>query len=418
MVSKNKTRNNILAFILGFLTVNNVLYLFVVGDTPILMAYVFGTYFILLYLLISIKKVIYNTTTTPKLLVLFFSWILFSSIQTIVYRGSMSVWLSGIIELILVMTIMYSTMILEDRYAYIVKGIIFGVQINFIIVIFEEVLDTLGLTFILNEAIPVLKPFTELLYIGSVGRGLFAEPGHLMRSITILFFIIYPQVRKYKLLNRILVYILFAIIAMTSGSASFIYFILGIILLYIWSSGKNVSKWMKGILITMIILLVLAICATFIPFLNNITTVALKSFFDIFNSSDVSNSIRIQGMLNALKVIQEYPIFGCGWNQFATHFEKFGFLSHYVRGSYSYALELFAEIGIGAFFYFGFIILNIIRMKKRSDNIFDISFTIALIMYLLVCITTDFSFDPSIALLLGIVSKREQQIRLANKTCK
>jgi hypothetical protein len=297
-------------------------------------------------------------------------------------------------------------LILENYTLELIKGITAGIIASIILSLYAFWQFKLGNVFTLKEYFPQITDIV-VLKVGSSFRpsGFFKESGHLMRYINLFFLIIMGKkhcdekssLRKYLFVIPIL------IIEALSLSSAVVFYIFGIVVTIL-----NYMRIKKTVKKNYFILAFVGILIITVGFAAGISIFASLSagVTDLFNTNDVGNLVRIQGMLGAIEIIKEYWITGCGWNGFPTVFKKMGFVTKYVFGSYSSALTLIAELGLFSLFYFYFLISKINTLFFKASNLYDICLGSSLIVYLLEFGTTNYDFDPAVAILVGLVLLR------------
>lgn len=391
-----------MAFILGLLSANNVFYLFVVGTTPILFICVYAL-LCLGYLFLTKPSMINSAVKSiPKLLWLFLGCTLLSIFLVVLFnRAYIYQWAVGIVDLLLYSAIVLLVIALKDNLSAIATGIAFGVIINALFVIYAFVLFKGGTIFTLQNLFPEWNMPIQLLYNDFRGWGLFLEPGHLMRYVATVSIFVYIATRKTnKGLSLAFLFSVVVIMIFTISSAIAV-FVVGLIAFFLFVGKIDIKKTAPVFLISGIAFLVFFILSKTTTFGAEIWNYFIDGLFNI-TESDVSSNIRKTGMQNAIDVIKEYPVIGCGWNIFTKVFQDFGYYTIDVRGSYSALLSLIAELGIGALTYISFICSSTLHCLK-SKSVSNIALGCSIMIYFALYSLTDYSINGDCAVFIGLI---------------
>lgn len=394
--------DTLIPFLYGVLATNNIVYLFVVGNTPIMLTNFVAFLIIVLTYLTNSKKVVLAIRDIPIGLKIWCVCALLSVVQVLIYHPTyLYQWFVGIIEMALNICVLLMVLIYRKKLDDILKGVSVGLIFNFVRIGYELLNYRMGKIANFSE----IYPYSDILvnYIGNAfrGEGFFREPGHLMR-FTVLFAIplIVIAKRKSKVAFYLILIIIGSIFASTL-SASLLIFVFGLIIYFIFAgnmTSKQVIKYGIGIFLITTIIVVAYFNVGFIKiFLDRLLFSTGNAF-----AEDKSNSTRLMGMSYALTLIKEYPILGSGWNTLTPLFKKFGFYGkNTVLGSYSYALTLFEQLGLGAVAYFYFMIKNAVENLKCHDEL-SVAFGASMIMAFFMTISTDFTFYANSAFFFGV----------------
>lgn len=393
----------ILAWILGFLCCNNIFYAFVVGSTPIMFIYVYAI-FALGVLVIKNKGLFPNFFLyVPTSLKLFMIFIVFSGLSTLIlYTSYIYQYFVGVIEIILHVLLIALIMWLNDCKNEIYKGIAVGIIVNFALVVYGYIRYRQGVIFSLNDLFPAIEIKTQ--YIGNAyrGVGLFKEPGHLMRFVSVMILPVFASLFDKFSFKALILLIAVLVISAFSLSSSLIILLIGIVAYYFAFDPTDILKKVR-------ILIGMAVAVSLVLFIAK-SSPDLSVFVDSFQSgledifSDSSgNEIRKSGMSGAINVIKQTLPLGSGWNTFTKVFESLGYYSEDVKGSYSEMLSLIAEVGFSAVLYLWFVLSTSISYLKQSKNAAYVSIGVALLIYLSLMFMTDYGLEPGMAVLLGIV---------------
>ena len=399
--SPNETRHKVFPFLLGLLSANNVVYLFVVSNTPVLLFYVYAS------LLFVFMFAIDNSRFSLKFLVfelkLFITFVFISGISVLLFNPSyIKRWIVGIIMLFLFFVGVYDVFLFRKDKEYIYKGIIVGITINFLMVAYETVNRLQGRVVNLADVFPAMN--IARLYVGNAIRcqGFFCEPGHLMRYLAIVFFLLLPWVMKYSLYKRLLLLLIVITISSLTRSNSLLFFVLGVLFLFVLSNSKKKKLW-KEILLTFVILIVSVLLARGFPFAQRLIDGFVEGMISTFKEVN-GESDRIIGMKGAFFIIRQYPLIGCGWNLLTSVMSDNGLLiSGQVTGSFSFVLSLFAELGIGASVIIVFFIRRSFFLIKQKSSFELMCCGVGLLVYFGISIATDYGFEPGVVVLFGVV---------------
>ncbi len=177
----------VMAFLIGLLSANNILYVFVVGSTPIYTINVFCVIcFVVLTIIEGGKIPVFSNIPVSLKVLLFF--IVLSFLPVILFNRQYTYrWFVGIISLILSLVVIYVVMWLEDYHRYIYIGVAVGIIINAAFTLYTYILYQQGIMFTLSDYFPALN--MPIQYSSNPFRawGLFKEPGHMMRYMAIMF---------------------------------------------------------------------------------------------------------------------------------------------------------------------------------------------------------------------------------------
>lgn len=389
------------AFLLGLFSANNIIYCFVVGNTPIMLINVFAAICFFIVLVTRPGDIARAISCTSQDLRLTFLYITCSVLAMLVGSSRyQQAGLMGYIALLLNIMVLLLTIVYRDYREDIEKGIFWGIVINICFVLVEFVMYRSGRILSLRDLFPQNSSFSlQSLSKSFRPMGLFKEPGHLIRYIGVMMLIAWQYGKETRNFWKYFYVIGGLLVFAVSRSSSVAYFLLGLFIFLMRSvaqangriSKKSVAYVVLGILGIGILL-----------FFGGGLLEALISGITDFSLDDLGNSGRILGMNSTISVIRNNSIFGSGWNSIYRRLYESGFINRYVQGSYSVALELFAELGVGSIFYYYFLINKTHRLFRAQHTASDIAIASSMFVYLLLFCTTDYAFDGSVALLLGI----------------
>ncbi|MEN6460265.1 MAG: O-antigen ligase family protein [Syntrophomonas sp.] len=403
-VKTNSQWNSAMAFILGLLSTNNIVYLFVVGTTPIMLICVYSVVCLFLILLFQGGRIVNFTKYITLDLKLFFIGIFVSIVSILLFNiGNAYQWLVGIVDLLLYLTIVILVIVVKDYRKSIMRGILIGLIINVLFIAYAYYLYLHGTVFTLSEVFPAVN--VKIAYIGNDfrGWGLFKEPGHLMRFIAIFILLLWEELFGSLSVKSISVMAMIAFMVMFSESASILILVFGIFL-YIFIAGRtNPGKFLQAVAIIAFAILSLVLLATRISVLQTLLNTFTAGFVDAFVPSG-GNSTRFTGIDSVLGIIKEYPLIGCGWNTLTKLFISNDLYNlNNAKGAYSEGLSLIAEVGLWSLFYFGFLIRKTWSFLKNRKDLHTLALGCSLLIYFVLYFTTDFCIDGGSAILLGLV---------------
>lgn len=398
-ITENRTKSrhrfeSLMMLITGMFSCTNVVSAFVVGSTSIAWMNVLTVLFLFFCIVLNkgkLKNVIHYFTRD----LLFTGFFIFLSVvQVILFNpNNLYQWAVGCVAVALNGLIIVFILEEKEYKNLLYSGLIIGIAINFAVSIYAMVLYNRGVILDLASYFPNTSGISRMYLSNSFrARGLFKEQGHLMRYIAI---IALPVIAFAKKSNRILYYCTVGMViflAAFSGSSALAIFLLGVAVYIILVNGKTAWR-MFGFLILIIcgVSLVLVLGRN-IPFFQRLTVAFRIGVLSIFDTES-ANADRLQGMKYAIEIIKEYPIIGCGWNQFTKIFMDKGFYGDQIFGSYSAGLSLIAEIGFASLCYFFFCVKKAFELIRSRMDEESIAVGVSLLIYLLLFFTTDFSFD-------------------------
>lgn len=402
--------NRLFAFLIGFLSANNIVYVFKVGNTTIKAIGVIALIGLVHIAVIKKGRIKSPFHMLPNSLRYYFLFVILSFIPVLLFnRDLINRWVVGIVAMLMMASVIVLVVLLyKDYKSDIFEGIYVGFVINALLILWGLFNHSRGISFTLAEYFPseVIAP----VYLGGPfrGSGLFREPGHLMRYTTVfcLPLIYYYRSNRRKMVISIICTII--ILAFTRSSMA-IAFGIEIVLLILVVSSKDVKSFRK----VFALIATSVIAAATIPALRNfINNQVFSGFVDFTNYR--YEITRLTGMENAIKVALQYPVLGTGWNTLTMVYEKLGlniFISNGFGGgsnvntAFSEGLTIFAETGIFSFLYYWFIIKQSLSLIKNRDGL-SISLGISLVGYFILFFLSDYSFNlnGSVAVLIGVAA--------------
>lgn len=178
---------------------------------------------------------------------------------------------------------------------------------------------------------------------------------------------------KYKLL----IFALFSLVMMVTGSKKITIIFLINIMMYFWYERSKIAGWAKLFVISLIVMY----CIFFVPYFYNILgfriEVMLESLFSHNVHASYSTEIRELMIEEAFGFFLENPLFGGGWNYFYAH-TVYGY--EYSHCNYT---EMLSSFGIfGTMLYYSRHFKNIVFCWKFRSLIFNNKSFIILILAL------------------------------------
>jgi len=381
---------NFTGFIFGTFIANDVIYVFVVGQTPILVTYLFSLLIVLVTIVLNFRALTNRIMMIPKSFKAFIVISLFSILSVILFNDRfVNIWLNGIILLILNLLVMISTLLLYRNKIFVSRGILVGILINLIFSLYEYFSYSSGVIFNLKNMFPHINIYQAELYWTFRAQGLFSEPGHLMRFLAISFFLIYPDIQS-KYLKYLFIVAAISISILTKSSTSLIFFVA--LLLYFSQEivmGKRKNVFLLPLIGSFGTLMYILYLVDSKVQSTQILTLILNQF-----SRVDSNNIRISGMKNALYVFFKNPLIGYGWNMLPSVFNRYDFINENVQGSYSFLLSLFVELGIFASIFVYFLGKEVYHLVSCYNLKSGRTYLFGLLVLITLMTTTNLSFQP------------------------
>lgn len=379
-----------MGFIFGACITNDVIYVFVVGQTPILVAYLLSFLIVLVTVALNFRALTNRIMMIPKSFKAFIIICLLSIVGVIIFNDRfINIWLNGIILLILNLLIMIATLLLYRNKTFVSRGILVGIFINLIISLYEYFSYSNGVIFNLKNMFPHINIYQAEPYWAFRAQGLFSEPGHLMRFLAISFFLVYPDIKS-KYLKNLFIVAALSISILTKSSASLIFFVA---LLFYFSQEIMMKKKKNVFLLPLIGSLSTLILILYLIDSKVQSTQILTSLLNQFSRVD-SNNIRISGMKNALYVFFKNPIIGYGWNMLPSVFSRYDFINENVQGSYSFLLSLFVELGLFASIFVYFLGKEVYHLVSCYNLKLSRTYLFGLLVLIILITTTNLSIQP------------------------
>lgn len=413
---KSSRLNSIIAFLIGFLSANNIVYVFSVGNTTIKAIAVVALIGLAIIAVNNHGRLLNPFYMLPQSLRLSFAFILLSFVPVLLFnRDTFYQWFVGIIAFLLMCFVAAIVLLLYDDYKeYIYNGIYWGMIINTLLILIGLFNFSRGISFTLAEFFPAETIANVYLGHSYRGSGLFREGGHLMRYVAVMGFplMYYYKGNKKKMLIAMISMII--ILAYTRSSTAVVFGLEVAILILIFV-GKNARSFWRA-LAAIVAVIIAAVVIT--PIRNFMVDNIFSGFIDI--TTYRIQTTRLTGIRSAIKVAEQYPIIGSGWNTLSKIFQKMGynvFISNgfgggeYLSAAFSEGLTMLAELGIFSFFYYWFIIKSSVSLLRNRDSL-SVALGVSLIGYFLLFFITDFSFNLNgcVAVLIGLSIGRMREM--------
>lgn len=387
------------AFFLGLLSANNIVYLFVVGSTPIYLVSVYALVLNVLLFVAEPSKVNASFKYPTRDFLAFLLCIGLSAISLLLYNGDYSYqYVVGLINLFLFLNIIGSVILLKEYVSSLMMGIAVGVAVNFCFVLYAYYSYSHGTIFSLSEVFPATGMLVSNLWNDFRAFGVFREAGHLMRFLALM---LLPLLAWSRALKKPLRYaLLITIFAMMAVTRSSTVPVLLVILFLFWAMRRaNRSKAISGLVIVTIAMVAYAMIFV-IPINNEIILGLRDSLLDPFSGSS-GNTERATGMSLAFSLVEESPILGHGWSTLTPLYREYGYYS-VTNGSFSFVLSCIVEIGIGVIPFVVFLLSKSARLIKRQ-SFFEQCVGGALFVYCALAFITDWGLDAPVCIVIALV---------------
>lgn len=404
--------NKMFAFLIGFLSANNIVYVFCVGNTTIKAIAVVAIMGLVCIAASNHGRITNPITMLPQSLQICLTFILLSFIPVLIFnRDILYQWIVGIIAFLLMCCVIAVVLLLYNDYKdYLFQGIYVGMIVNALLLLWGLLNFYRGISFTLAEFFPAET--IANVYLGSHyrGSGLFREGGHLMRYTALFAFplIIYYKNNSRKLIISIISIII--ILAFTRSSTAVVFGLEIAILILVYVGKDRKSFWYA-----LFAIVALSVAAMMIPPVRNFIVENIFSGFVDITTYRIQTT-RLMGMRSAIKIAEQYPVMGSGWNTLSKLFQKNGynvFVSNgfgggeFVSAAFSEGLTILAELGVFSLFYYWFVIKSSVKLLRYRDNL-SVAIGVALIGYFFLFFITDFSFNLNgcVAVLIGLAIGR------------
>lgn len=341
----------ILAFLLGFLVTNNIVYIIrfgeVVPNISILYSILILCYYII-FRLNDFQKALRMFNITLFLYVLI---ILFSVINVvIVFYGNIYMlirYFKGVIYLFMHLAPYVLTLILYKEKRYIIKGLGVGFSVNLLISIISYFYFSIGKVFTLYNLFPQNAFYIPRYTFRT--QGLFLEPSYYMAFIISTFLILLVSTKSgmYKILG--IIFTVFVVSISLSKNTPILIFLLLLFILLEVRGNRNKRIIIKyPVLITTVFFCLIGSIVVVLNWEKIIAMNLLKNLMVGWNKLldlDSSRSIRIFNMKQALYLIPKYP-FGVGYNMSHSIMEDVYSNNISVNATFNFLITNQLELGL------------------------------------------------------------------------
>lgn len=418
----NNRYGNIVPFLLGLCCCTNLVYVFQIGGTKVLISTVLSLLIVLYNLFTGrfVGKMRMSLPSNIRLpIIIFFAFVLFSVFPAMLYfLGSTYFvrYIYGIIELIGFVLISLAVVLCYEKKDQIKKGLAWGLIINILVSCISIVQKRPGAAPGIYTAI--LKIFPQTISgIYSYGAyrpmGLFFESSYFIGFLIIAGFLLIPNEKttwkRYGYLLSIILMIAY------SRSGNILIAFACIFIFWCFSKVRVTFRIKKStLLLAMLIFLVAGVWFLFYDGYESFTTAIQVA---IGGGSLENSSPRWNNIKRIIGVLPSVPI-GCGWNMTNTYMEVYQ--SHlidvtdaYSRGTSSFLLTLLMEVGVGGAlaycFFIGNSFFDLVNKKLHSKERLGVA--IALLAMVLLQFLNGVKYFPHFMLVIGIVLCEVSQSR-------
>lgn len=397
MLLRIENYKKIIAYLIGILTCQNVIYAFKFGNSYINILYVITVFFVLSYYFFTGSTGIVKQYIDKSLLL--FLMIIYISVIPATFwyfEGTLTkftTYIYGLINIGLGLSLLFSVFILRDKLEYIYKGIWHGFIICVLISVIQFVAFNTDKVFSLYFIFPQPSFYISTSWVNAQNlqlefplffyraSGMFLETSYYLAFASVFIVPIILHVRP-SIVKKIVIYI-FSGLILISASGNIILLIIAILFWSILKKktviNKNVNYKLKNLNASKYIIVVLVLVPTSILFINYIgLDVIIEKIVDSINTANImneDNTTRFNNMIKGISLICKYPL-GIGYNFSPTLMKsEFGI----NQSAFNYLITLAIELSIvGMIAYILMILSFIIRLIKRKNNN-SISLMIALI---------------------------------------
>lgn len=413
---------SLFVFLFGLTLTTNVAYVAIIGNTPVYIAYAVALLFTVYFLfkddgVIRLSRIDKSVWLFAAVACLSLAPSLVATMLGAAPSDAPRVVLRGLTVLFCGLAIYYVVAHLRGRERWLIAGITFGLIINGLVSILQQVAFNSGTYFTLYNLFPqdsfqISVPWqlwesmpANAGYISAFRpQGLFLETSHLMGFLVCFAPLVVFANRSLPI--KVLLIVLTAYCAITSLSPNIAFLLVETIALAIvTSSNRNAGRVsvhrapsQNGGYAALIVFAAITCLALFL-FLN--PSVVTNSFTLIedalaalnpFSSSDAGTTQRFKSMLQGLSIAVHNPL-GYGWNTESLMFE-FRYHGNSEMGSHSYAIRLLIETGvIGLVAYVGMIWRHSASLFKRTSSLESLSLGMAVLFLLVIQLTNG---DPMV----------------------
>lgn len=427
-----KNIESYIAILLGIIVCNNVIYAFKINNTYINIAFI-ASIIIFLYLIIFRHKKLFESIRNINIYFKIFIIICFLSIVPMIIfcdnKSFYTSYITGIVYLIVTLTIYINVYFLKSEKEYIYKGLLYGFLLNVILSLIQYITYLVGNCFSLFEFFPqdafqvcnINLKNAMTMYIASYrAQGFFLETSYYM--IFLASTIMLYRARTKNNFRNLLV-ILIALFCMINSTTATMVLVFMAMILYFIINKIKVPKEKKKKIVTGY--KILGICSCFLALL--IMLLVSDKFTQYFNVEEMWNKIstsmltadinnedneeRSQAMDKGIKLALKYP-FGGGYNLMTKLMMEEYNGEMRVYTTFNYFITLCIEIGIvGALIFTVYIISLTIKLTIKNKDKKKIAIGISALVTFIgqVACGTNFILLPFIILIYALADLESRE---------
>lgn len=367
-VGLRSRKYNALAFFLGLVVCNDVIYVLKIGNTfHVNISIVYSLILLAAISILHSGELIVSFKIIEQWFYAFLLLVFFSAIPAFFMFASYPEYLSrffnGIIQYALFIISLICTIMLRNQKLYVVKGLLIGFVLNIALSIIAYITYMRGNVFTLYDYFPQ-DSFNVPKYQFRA-QGFFLEPSYLTSFIISTCFLLLSVYRMNT--GKSLLMLLGLLITLSLSTSGNIVILISIGLLYwVLKNLRGAKTHNKKITLGFVFTLA-AIIAFTIVFWNNIAEMDLiGNFIKGIQGADLSSSDnyrRIDNMAKTLQTILNYPI-GVGWNMSHSILEITYDTDISVKAAFNFLLSNTLELGILG------TVVYLVLIKKLSYDLF------------------------------------------------
>lgn len=418
----NNRYGNIVPFLLGLFCCTNLVYVFQIGGTKVLISTVFSL-LIVMYSLLTGKffaKIQLNLPANIRLSIVAFGvFILFSGIPAMMYfmgNPYLVRYFFGLIELAGYVLIVLAVILCYEKKDQIKKGVACGLIINILVACISIVQKRPGVAPEIYVAF--LKVFPQTIsgiytYAAYRPMGLFFESSYFIGFLIIAGFILIPNEKKAWMRYGYLLSITLMIAYSRSGNILVAF----MCVFLFWCFGeKRITYRIKKSTCLLVILILLAAGVWFF-FFDGFESITNAIQVAIEGASIEKSAPRWNNIKRIIGVLPSVPI-GCGWNMTNTYMEVYqsnliDMTDAYSRSTSSFLLTLLMEVGVGGALSYCLLIGNsfFALVKKKVYTKERLGAAVALLAMVLLQFLNGVKYFPHFMLVIGFVLCEVSQSR-------
>jgi hypothetical protein len=430
--SKSTHMLSVIVFLFGLSLTSDVIYVAMVGNTPVYCGYLFGLVLSIYYLLKDkanghIEYVHKSVWAFTGIAMCSLMVSLVNVLIGLAPEDAPVVVLRGLVVLLCGIAIYYATVRLGVLSRWLLVGIMCGLVANGILSLAQQAAFATGSYISLYRYFPqehfyIAAPFeiwSQLPQSASLTnlfrpQGLFLEASHLVAFLACFAPIVFLSARS--CFAKMIIVILTGYCSVAALSPNAIFLVLEIVTLFIMRPNKtshtvgigtnerdNAGNSAVGTLAILGTIVLVAIFLMLNPETMQLIINKIASAFDGLNmlsSKDTGTLERLEHMQIAAGIVVYYP-FGAGWNT-ESYILRFWFGDSDVT-SLSFAIRLLIEVGIPGFICYLYLIYShAFVLLKKSSGIMCKAIGVAVICLFVIQVTNGTSFIPWTWALLGL----------------